>query len=919
MSCKHDCPKPPAFPKTIFNRPGLDRIDYRIGGYAEVRDHLLDRLNAQTALSAWTHRATDDPGIALLECDAIVIDILGFYQTLYANEAYLRTAQWSQSVSDLVRLGGYRLAPGVAGETTFALTIKGERTITVPKGFGLKAQIEGVDKPVDFETSASLDAVPALGTFALYRPRTVPAIAAGMRVLTFTDPDVRLKADDRLLLADADGDDNARLRNVEIAVVDASWDAFGLRYVRIRTALRRGTPVASLRAYKLGESFRHFGHNAASTVVTVSSQGVASERAISFTRNAGTSTSADVEPVLGAKDVALERNFDRIVPGEIVIVQGRFRSSFSTGFHSLLFGGVGYSSADAMVAKSAPMSGTGVSEMTMAEMSLVDVGDMAAVDTMYTMPMLMSDDGTRFTFARKVASTEQRSLRWGSLSGAGTVLGLEQNLLVTGYPYGDIRTITIWQTQGAAFDVLAEPQLTAATSGDTLAYYGAQADAEALVGRRLLLAHPDGSVDDVVVQALLESPAGGEGFHTVRLSATVDYADFGYEGEVATVYGNVVDADQGKTIASAPIGSGDARADFQSFGLPKAPLTYLFDATSTPAQVPQLDVYVDDLRWSRVDTLFGSAPDDRVYIVREDREGNSIVQFGDGKTGARLPSGRNNVVAGYRVGIGAYGALKPDTKPQATGKLEQLDKVFLPVEVDTGADAESADNARIAAPVRLQSLGRLVSLADYEAETRMLPNVVKAGARWDAPDGVPTVVLTVLTESESDEDNLAIRDALNTYNRCRGPARHPVRVRKGIRRYVHLHATVGYDPVHALEPLTADIQRALGMAGGEADGIDGRKGLFGIDRRDFHATVHISEIVAAIQNVTGVVWVRVEAAAPLLPADPTQNDPLLLPLPAIDVVAGQTLACPASAVLALHANHLVLGFVAALAPSECTP
>lgn len=858
MSCKHDCPKPPAFPRTIFNRPGLDRIDYRIGTYALVREHLLDRLNAQPALAAWTHRGTDDPGIALLESDAIVVDILTFYQSLYANEAYLRTAQWSQSIADLVRLGGYRLAPGVAGETTFALTVQGERTITVPVGFGLKAQIEGIDKPVDFETREMLDAVPALGRFALYRPRTVPPISAGMREICFGDTSVVLKADDRLLLGAASGGVNTLLSAPEIAVVEETWDAFGLRYVRLKSPLRRSVPIASLRAYKLGESFRHFGHQAPDTIATVSSQGVPSQRTISFLRYTALSTTTEVDPDLAATEIALDRGFDKLVPGESVIVQGRFS-----------------------------VTGT--------------------------------DAGQRFTFARRVADAEQRSLRWGSLSGASTVLSIEQTLSVLGYAYYDVRSITIWQTQGTAFAVHAAPVHTAAMSGDILRYYGRSEDAQTLVGRRLLLAHPDGTVDDCVVHALLSGAPGGFGFNTMRLSRAVDYADFGYEGEVATAYGNVIDADQGKTVDRTPIGSGDARALFQTFALPKTPLTYLFDATSTPAQVPALEIFVDDLRWTRVDTLFSSGPDHRVYIVREDHEGNSIVQFGDGKTGARLSSGRNNVVAQYRIGIAAHGGLKPDTTPQATGKLDQLDKVFLPVEVDTGAPAETADNARRAAPVRLQSLGRLVSLADYEAETRMLPNVVKAAARWAAPDGVPTVVLTVLTASGSEADNIAIRDALTGYSRCRGPARYPFTVLKGYRQYVHLHAAVGYDPTYTIESLGVEIKRALGVAGQEAAGIDGREGLFGIDRREFRSTVHTSEILAAIQNLPGVVWVELRAADAIPLGVPPETDPVALALPAVDLVPAPVLACPSQALLALHARHLVLSFAVAAATSECTP
>ena len=56
MSCTNDCRQPAAFPKTIDNRPGLSTIDYRIGSYADLREHMLSRLDASTVLAEWTHR-----------------------------------------------------------------------------------------------------------------------------------------------------------------------------------------------------------------------------------------------------------------------------------------------------------------------------------------------------------------------------------------------------------------------------------------------------------------------------------------------------------------------------------------------------------------------------------------------------------------------------------------------------------------------------------------------------------------------------------------------------------------------------------------------------------------------------------------------------------------------------------------------
>ncbi|MGH8051483.1 MAG: hypothetical protein ACREPB_12560 [Arenimonas sp.] len=862
MSCKHDCPTPPLFPKLIFNRPALSRIDYRIGNYADVRAHLLDQLNKQAVLSNWTHRGADDPGIAILESDAVVADILTFYQTLYANETYLRTAQWPQSITDLVRLGGYRLAPGVAGEATFALTIKGKLAVTVPMGFGLKAQLEGIDKPVEFESRAAIDAIPALSQFKLYRPRTTPAISNGTSVLRVSSLDVTLKADDRLLLGEPVGSTShpSRLANTQIVIVDEVWDSFGYRYIRLKTPVIRSSSIVSLRAYKLGETLRHFGHNAPPTVITFEDNAPKS-RLTSFFRRTNWPTSSEVTPNLTSRELPLDREFKDIAVGNTVLIQGRFSNTKT----------------------SSPQ---------------------------------------RFTLVRTVDLLENESVTWGMQSGAASMLTLNASLRVIKngitFRYADIRSMSILQVTAEPFTVRGAHVNTNASSGQTLKYFGHRDQAEKLKGRRLLMVPTEGDTFEAHVDAVtLSSNNIDDSFHSIALNRIVTYSDFEYDVSTIDVFGNIVDASQGKTLDRLAIGSGDARSLFQSFALPKAPLTYLFDAARTPAQTPALDVYVDDILWKRLDTLFNAGPKCQVYIVREDSEGNSVVQFGDGKTGARLPTGRSNIVAGYRVGIGAHGVLKQGSKPQATGKLDGLDKVFLPVDVTTGADPESADNARLAAPAKLQSLGRLVSLADYEAETRMLPNVLKANARWAAPEGTPLIALTVLTQSGSSADLAQIRDALTAYSRCRGPARHPVLAINGHKQFVHVDAMIGYDPSRLVEDITKAIKLSLGLSGEEANGIDGKDGLFGLNRRDFHQSVHSSEIIAAIQNVPGVAWVKLRAARALPPGSPPQTDPNLIPLPAINLIPSPLLACSAHFLLALHTRHLVLGFVSAQAQAEC--
>ena len=170
------------FPVRPVNRPALPRIAYRVGEYPDFVEAFLRGIDASVELSAWTHRVADDPGIALLEGAALVGDVLTFYQERYANEAFLRTATWRESVAALVRLLGYKVAPGVGGRATFALEAKGTAPVDVPEALPIKAQLDAVTAPVDFLTSAHVTAYPHLSRFFFYRHREYPAtLARGAR------------------------------------------------------------------------------------------------------------------------------------------------------------------------------------------------------------------------------------------------------------------------------------------------------------------------------------------------------------------------------------------------------------------------------------------------------------------------------------------------------------------------------------------------------------------------------------------------------------------------------------------------------------------------------------------------------------------------------------------------------------------
>jgi hypothetical protein len=159
----------PLTPVAIDNRPGLDRLAYRVGSHGRFLATMLARLSSHTLgepdrrpLAVLTARGGDDPAIALLDAWATVADVLAFYQERIANEGFLRTATERRSVLELARLVGYRLRPGVAASVLLAYTLDKDPTrdvtVTIPKGSRAQSVPGPGELPQTFETAEDLEA-----------------------------------------------------------------------------------------------------------------------------------------------------------------------------------------------------------------------------------------------------------------------------------------------------------------------------------------------------------------------------------------------------------------------------------------------------------------------------------------------------------------------------------------------------------------------------------------------------------------------------------------------------------------------------------------------------------------------------------------------------------------------------------------
>ncbi len=234
-----------------------------------------------------------------------------------------------------------------------------------------------------------------------------------------------------------------------------------------------------------------------------------------------------------------------------------------------------------------------------------------------------------------------------------------------------------------------------------------------------------------------------------------------------------------------------------------------------------------------------------MYLTETDDESKTTVQFGDGVTGARLPTGRENVAATYRKGIGREGQVKAGQLSLLMTRPLGVKAVVNPLAAAGAADPQVTADAQRNAPLTVLTLDRIVSLQDYEDFARSYAGVAKALATWTWSGHRRGVLLTV---AGANGDAVTAQSALHTNLVAAivkaGDARVPVEVKSYRAVFFELAATVRVAPEYGAELVRAAIEGALRAA-------------FSFDARLFGQPVAFSEVTAIIRNIPGVVFANV--------------------------------------------------------------
>lgn len=343
--------------------------------------------------------------------------------------------------------------------------------------------------------------------------------------------------------------------------------------------------------------------------------------------------------------------------------------------------------------------------------------------------------------------------------------------------------------------------------------------------------------------ALIKAAGKLDTIHTfLRLERPLSYC---YVRQSLVIYGNVVECNHGETRRET-LGSGDTGKANQSFGLKQSPLTYVASATASGAE-STLNVYVDDLKWAERHSLLNASATDRIFVTRTIDEQKAHVTFGDGKEGARLSTGIENVKAAYRIGLGRGGNVRAGQLSLLMTRPNGVKEVTNPMRASGGADRDGRDQARQLVPLSVTAFDRLVSVRDYQDFAATFAGIGKALAveLSDASSSVVHVTIAAQDDAPLDPQSQTFR-ALSKALVELGDPLQPVRL--AVRELVLLvvSALVRIDADRQWPVVSAQIRRRL---------FD----YFGFERRAFGQDATKSELTAVIQNVPGVSYVDIEA------------------------------------------------------------
>ncbi|MBU4182405.1 MAG: putative baseplate assembly protein [Gammaproteobacteria bacterium] len=865
-------------PARVHNPPGLSAIAWRVGRHGDFLASMKARLSSTDtpALAALGTREMSDFSLALADAMATSLDVLSFYTERYAQEHYLRTATERLSVREMARLIGYRLAPGVAASTHLAFKLLEARGAAPPEPIQIPVGTRVQSVPGQDETAQSFETVAEVPARVQWNAMPVQTRVpwrpqSGDTELWLDGLATQLQPGDAILIVGSDRVSDPGGEHWDVRVLSAVLPDNANARTRVLWNHPLGSAFPTMSPAGVGvevHAFRQrtalFGHNAPDPNLL---SGRGSNLAQKIDKSSTSNWTWNQFHINGAT-VDLESANPKITAGTwfaLVSNEAGLGSADLPGYTELYRA----QRVSQLSRNDFGISGktTRITPDTTENLSAARFGlrntlvlaqseRLATVDT----PLFHPVQGDTLTLGQRVD---------GLLPGqALAVSGTRQRIAIAAGAKG--LSLQLAQGGSVALNEGDELFMTAPASrlvGLTAITLGAEAFT-ALLGQpsarlRLALTDRDGRSGTLVAQghelrlapARKDDPLVREIAHIADTGQAVllerDHTQLKLDAALRHVYerasvrinGNVAPATHGETV-EALLGNGDAGSAGQRFVLNQAPLTYV-SAPTPSGGASTLELRVADVLWTEAPTLYQASPGARVYQTRQDDDGLTTVEFGDGVEGARLPSGQSNVRARYRKGLGVAGNVAAGQLTTLLSRPLGVSEVVNPEPATGGEDGELLERARENAPLTVLTLDRAVSITDYASFARAFAGIDKAHALWIPAGPAQGVFLTIAgVDGAVVPPSGATFASLGAALRNHGDALVPLHLRNhlGVRFRVRLSVKVLAS--HETDPVLQALEAAL-------------RAHFSFARRQFGQTVSVDEVAAVAQAVAGVQAVHV--------------------------------------------------------------
>jgi hypothetical protein len=869
-------------PQLITNTPGQPAIVYRTGTWAQFKESMLARLSsaAYPALAGLKTRDDDDFTIAFLDASAVMLDILSFYQERLANESYLRTAQQLQSLTDLSQLIGYQPAPGIAASVYLAFTLKTTPNapidptappITIPAGSQVQSVPAQGQTPQTFETSAPIpakadwNALPVLAALPWS-----PSSASGMYLAGTA---TQLNPGDLILMLGARATDVSSSDWVVLSLTSVTTDTANSRtWITWSNPLPSATSLSSTSPllYAFRQRAALFGYNAIDpNLLDQSNTGYGS----------GYFSGGDWPNMNLSNTIDLDSTYSKVVTGSWVLLSqpGPFSGLKIHGHGG--HGPVSIPSIDLYNANSVASVTrmdfgitakiTRITPDTTADLATYTPREAVAfAQTDLLTPALQPLDYPLYGTLLDIQALRPDLIGTTVVAVSGTAQKIALLPGIANLQFvPDDGTTPVGLNPGDTFTLIEPPPLpfnpdgsipswSASTYALTLKVTDASGRTGTLDGTSaavpLYLSYfslvAPSSSDPEISECALVSP---QVIGVTAPNCSTPHTQFQlqnpllncYSRATATVNANVALATAGATVTEI-MGSGSAATPNQSFTLRQSPLTYVQANTPTGYQ-STLTVRASGVAWTAVPSLYEQPATAQVFTIQNQSDGTSDVIFGDGVEGATLPTGQNNIVATYRTGSGSAGNVAAGAITTLMQRPLGVSGVTNPQTATGGADPESINDVRANAPQTVLTLGRAVSIADYQNFAAIFAGIAKAYAIWIPSGPARGVFLTVAAVGgvELDPSNPTLQNLVSALQSYGNPL-IPITAQSFIETLFGFSADVAYNPSYDQPTVEAQIRSML-------------VANYSFANRTFGQGISADEIAADIQGVAGVIAVNV--------------------------------------------------------------